>query len=126
MPPCAADDAVGWATYARDSDTVHRAMRGLSRVASARRDGHLLGLARVISDGATILHLQDVVVRPAEQRRGLGKRLVKEAFAPFESVRQKVLLTDDEPGQRAIYESLGFAETRPFDDGSLHAFAKFD
>ena len=46
-------------------------------------------------------------------------------FAPFESVRQKVLLTDDEPGQRAFYESLGFAETRDFDDGSLRAFVKF-
>jgi ribosomal protein S18 acetylase RimI-like enzyme len=118
-------DAVGWATYARDSATLHRAMQGSSRVATARRDGQLLGLARVISDGATIAYLQDVVVRPAEQRRGLGKRLVEEAFAPFESVRQKVLLTDDEPGQRAFYESLGFAETRDFDDGSLRAFVKF-
>ena len=36
------------------------------------------------------------------------------------------LLTDDEPGQRAFYESLGFAETRDFDDGSLRAFVKFD
>lgn len=37
-----------------------------------------------------------------------------------------VLLTDDEPGQRAFYESLGFAETRDFDDGSLRALVKFD
>lgn len=118
--------AVGWATYAADPETLHRAMRGSSRVATARRDGQLIGLARVISDGATIAYLQDVVVRPAQQRRGLGKRLVEEAFAPFERVRQKVLLTDDEPGQRAFYESLGFAETRDFEDGSLRAFVKFD
>ena len=118
-------DAVGWATYARDSETLHRAMRGSSRVVTARRDGHLIGLARVISDGATIAYLQDIVVRPAEQRRGLGKRLVEEAFAPFDLVRQKVLLTDDEPAQRAFYESLGFAETRDFEDGSLRAFVKF-
>lgn len=55
----------------------------------------------------------------------VSPRLVEEALAPFESVPQKVLLTDDEPGQRAFYESLGFAETRDFDDGSLRAFVKF-
>ena len=49
----------------------------------------------------------------------MGKRLVTAALAPFASVRQKVLLTDDDPGQRAFYESLGFAETHDFDDGSL-------
>jgi hypothetical protein len=41
-------------------------------------------------------------------------------------VRQKVLLTDDDPGQRAFYESLGFAETHDFDGGSLRAFVRFD
>lgn len=54
-----------------------------------------------------------------------GRLLVTEALAPFEAVRQKVLMTDDEPGQRAFYESLGFAETRDLDDGPLRAFVKF-
>ena len=53
-------------------------------------------------------------------------RLVTAALAPFASVRQKVLLTDDEPRQRAFYESLGFAEIRDLDDGSLRAFVKLD
>ena len=56
----------------------------------------------------------------------MGERLVTAALAPFASVRQKVLLTDDDPGQRAFYESLGFAETRDFDDGSLRAFVRLD
>ena len=119
-------DAVGWAAYTRDLDTLDRAVRGSSHVVTARRDGRLVGLARVLSDGATIAYLQDVVVLPDEQRGGLGRRLVEEAIAPFASARQKVLLTDDEPGQRAFYESLGFAETRDFEDGSLRAFVRFD
>ena len=119
-------DAVGWAAYTKDLETLDRAMRGSTRVVAGRRDGRLVGLARIQSDGATIAYLQDVVVHPDEQRGGLGKRLVEEAFAPFASVRQKVLLTDDEPGQRAFYESLGFAETRDFEDGSLRAFVRFD
>jgi len=33
-----------------------------------------------------------------------------------------VLLTDDETGQKAFYESLGYAQV----EGSLRAFARFD
>lgn len=116
--------AVGWVAYTNNLDALELALRGSSRVVTARRAGHLVGLARVISDGATIAYLQDIVVHPDEQRGGLGRRLVAEALRPFESVRQKVLLTDDEPGQRAFYESLGFTEIRDLDDGSLRAFVQ--
>lgn len=119
-------DAVGWVAYTRDLDTLERAVRGSTHVVTARRGGRLVGLARVVSDGATIAYLQDVLVHPEEQGSGLGQRLVTEVMAPFEQVRQKVLLTDDEPGQRAFYESLGFAEVRDLDDGSLRAFVRFD
>ncbi len=40
-------------------------------------------------------------------------------------VRQHVLLTDDEAGQRAFYESRGYAETRDFGQGTLRAFVRF-
>lgn len=118
--------AVGWSAYTRDLDALERALEGSTRVVTARRDGRLVGLARVVSDGATIAYLQDVLVLPEEQGNGVGTRLVTEALGPFAAVRQKVLLTDDEPGQRAFYESLGFAEIRDLDDGSLRAFVKLD
>ncbi|MCW2832312.1 MAG: N-acetyltransferase [Nocardioides sp.] len=105
-------DAVGWSAYTRDLDALERAMEGSARVVTARRDDRLVGLTRVVSDGVTIAYIQDILVHPDEQRSGVGRRLVTEALAPYADVRQKVLLTDDEPGQRAFYESLGFAETR--------------
>lgn len=47
------------------------------------------------------------------------------ALQPYASVRQNVLLTDDEPGQQAFYESLGYSETREFGPGTLRAFVRF-
>lgn len=44
---------------------------------------------------------------------------------PYRDVRQTVLLTDEEPGQRAFYRSLGLAETRDHGDGTLRAFVRF-
>lgn len=118
--------AVGWTTYTDDVVTLEAALAGSSHVVVARRDGRLIGLARVISDGATICYLQDVLVHPDAQRTGVGRALVLAALEPYAAVRQKVLLTDDEPDQCAFYESLGYQETRDHGAGSLRAFVRFD
>ncbi len=118
--------AVGWITYADHPDMLRAALAGSTRVVTAHRSGRLVGLARVISDGASICYLQDVLVHPDEQRRGTGRQLVLAALEPYADVRQKVLLTDDEPGQRAFYESLGYTEVHEHADGSLRAFVRFD
>jgi GNAT superfamily N-acetyltransferase len=118
-------DSVGWTVYTGDPDRLMRALAGSSTVAVAWDGGELVGIARVISDGASIVYLQDVLVRPTAQRAGLGRRLVETALSPYRDVRQKVLLTDDEPAQRAFYESIGFAESRDFGDGTLRAFVRF-
>lgn len=118
-------DAVGWTSYTHDPDVLVAAVEGSTRVVTARYGEDLLGLARVVSDGATIAYLQDVLVRPELQREGVGRALVVAALEPFAHCRQKVLLTDDEPRQRAFYTSLGFAEIREHGDGSLRAFIKF-
>lgn len=103
-------DSVGWSAYTDDPDALMMGLHHSLRVVVARIDGHLVGLARVIGDGATICYLQDVLVSPSARRQGLGQLLVQEAFAPFASVRQHVLITDEQDAQRSFYESLGFAQ----------------
>lgn len=118
--------SVGWTAYTDHPGTLAAAVAGSTHVVTARSDGRLVGLARVVSDGASICYLQDVLVHPDLRRSGVGRRLVQAVLAPYEHVRQKVLLTDDEPGQRAFYESLGYRETRDHGDGSLRAFVRLD
>ena len=102
--------SVGWSAYTRDLDALMSGLRGSIRVVVARVDRSLVGLARVVGDGATICYLQDVLVSPDARRLGVGGQLVREAFAPFSAVRQHVLITDEEHEQKAFYESLGFAQ----------------
>lgn len=118
-------ESVGWSSYTADPDTLQRAIDGSLHVVTARAGTDLVGLARVVGDGATIAYLQDVLVDPAHHCTGLGRRLVDAVFAPYQDVRQHVLLTDDEPGQRAFYEALGFSEIRDFGPGTLRAFVRF-
>jgi GNAT superfamily N-acetyltransferase len=119
-------DAVGWSAYTRAPEVLRAAVAGSSHVVAERRGGRLVGLARALSDGATICYLQDVLVRPELQRTGLGRALGRTVLDRYPTVRQKVLLTDDEPGQRTFYESLGYTEIRDYGRGTLRAFVRFD
>lgn len=106
-------DALGWSAYTRDPQRLTEAVAASLRVVTARdEDGLLVGLARVVGDGLTIVYVQDILVRPDRQRRGIGREVFSRVLAPYDDVRQKVLLTDDEPAQRAFYEAMGFTEIR--------------
>lgn len=118
-------DSVGWTAYTRDPDTLAEGVAGSLHVVTARVDGRLAGLARVVGDGATICYLQDVLVHPDHQRTGLGRRLLDAVFAPFAHVRQHVLITDGEPGQRAFYRALGFSAWGEDDLAAGRTFVRF-
>lgn len=116
-------DAVGWSAYTKDPARLASAISASFAVTTAREDGQLIGLARLVGDGLTIVYLQDILVSPQHQRRGIGRELLQQALAPYQEVRQKVLLTDDEPSQRAFYESVGFTEVGDFEP-PLRAFVQ--
>ena len=95
--------SVGLSAYASDPDSLVRAVEPSSYVVSARdSNGTLVGLARAISDDVSICYLQDILVSSDHQRSGIGKALVQRVLERYVHVRQKVLLTDDEPEQRAF------------------------
>lgn len=117
-------DAVGWSAYTQDMETLAAGVAGSSPVVTAWAGDALVGLARVVSDGHTIAYLQDVLVDPVHRRQGIASELLRRVFAPYAHVRQHVLITDAEPGQRAFYEAAGFREIR---DGRFpgRAFVRF-
>ncbi|MCV7629277.1 GNAT family N-acetyltransferase [Micrococcus luteus] len=118
-------DSVSWSAYTDDLDSLVGGLEGATALVTAWNGEELVGLARVISDGFTIAYLQDVLVHPEFQRRGIASELVERVFAPFQRVRQHVLITDAEERQRAFYESLRFREARDFPHGGLRAFVRF-
>ena len=119
-------DAVGWSAYTRRPEALRVAVAGSSFVVTARRGTRLVGFARAISDGAMDCYLQDVLVVPDQQRTGVGRALVAAVMERYSGVPRKVLLTDDEPRQRAFYESLGYSEIGDVGGGTLRAFIRFD
>ena len=118
--------SVGWTAYTDEPDTLVAAVAASHTVLCARSssDEQLVGLARTISDGRTIVYLQDVLVRPEHRRAGVGGALLDAVLSRYRHVRQLVLLTDDEPGQRRFYESRGLVEAHDVRPGALRSFVR--
>lgn len=104
--------SVNWQAYTDDPERLRAALCNSSLVRVCLIDSNLVGLIRVVSDNHTICYIQDILVRPDYQRRGIGRALVEGVLAHYADVRQVVLMTDDEERQARFYESLGFREIK--------------
>lgn len=99
---------VGWSAYTSDPQTLAKAYLGSLCTISAWDGAQLVGLIRVVGDGATILYIQDLLVLEKYQRHGIGSSLLAAMIQQFQAVRQIVLTTDDTVKTRTFYEKCGF------------------
>ncbi|MBS6947885.1 MAG: GNAT family N-acetyltransferase [Bifidobacterium scardovii] len=113
----------GWTNYTNDPGKLMRALDGSLGVISVWDGDTLVGLARVVGDGETILYVQDILLLRDYQRRGLGLRLLTEVFDRYPSVRQKVLIADGTPELRAFYVACGL---KPINELDCMAYCRFD
>lgn len=66
----------------------------------------LVGLCRVISDGLTIAYIQDILISPEFQNKGLSSHLMEDIYQQLEGIRQIVLITDATSKTIAFYKAI--------------------
>lgn len=110
-----------WTAYTKDMDNLVKAVQHSLEVITAWHEDSLIGLIRVVGDGHTILYVQDILIKKAYKRNGIGKEMVQRVLANYPNIRQIVLMTDDNEETRGFYEAIGFESC---DKGTLVAFAK--
>ena len=101
-------EAVGWTNYTSRPEALRAGYAGSLATWGAFAGDKLVGIVRVVGDGATIVFVQDLIVAPSHQRTGIGAQLMRSVMNRFSDVYQMELLTDDGSGACALYESLGF------------------
>ncbi len=95
--------SVSWTSYTQDPGKLEKAVRQSSFVVCARSaGGELLSLARAVSDDVSSCYVQDILVRPAAQRSGVGRALMTALLEHYKHVMQQVLITDDGAAQQAF------------------------
>lgn len=104
-------EAVGWTNYTARPESLRAGYAGSLAVWGAFKGDNLVGVVRVVGDGATIVFVQDLIVAPSYQRAGIGTQLMRAVINRFADVYQMELLTDDGSGACALYERLGFVRS---------------
>lgn len=102
--------SVGWTVYTHAPDVLQQGYEHSLLTLAAYEDGKLVGVIRAVGDGYTIVFVQDLLVFPDYQRKGIGTALLQEVLRRFSHVYQIELATDNTPQTVAFYKSLGFLE----------------
>lgn len=98
--------AIGWSDPALDDATLGAALDCTWNVAACSGD-RVVGIGRLLDDGALYATIWDMIVDPEYQRRGIGRAILKVMLARA-SARTIVALVAT-PAGRPLYESMGFA-----------------
>ena len=100
--------SVGWVNYTNNLEMLKNAYTHSLLTLGAYKNETLIGIIRVVGDGYSIIYIQDIIVLPENQRKGVGSLLLKEVLSQYAYVYQKILLTENQPDTVAFYKKLGF------------------
>ena len=100
--------SVGWTSYTDHPQMLERAFQGSREVLGAYAEERLIGLIRIVGDGASIVYIQDLLVHPDFQGKGIGSVLLREVMRRNAHVYQKCLVTDNSEKSIAFYQKNGF------------------
>ncbi len=101
---------VGWTAYTENMPALEQGYQNSLLILAAYENDDLLGIIRVVGDGSTIVFIQDLLVFPGKQRKGVGTALLKAVLDRYPDVRQIELTADNTPETAAFYKSSGFSE----------------
>ena len=116
--------SVGWEAYTEDMDSLMLALKNSSYVFGIYEDSQLVAVIRGLTDQVAINYIQDIIVHPKLQGRGIGSLLLQFINEKY-PVRAEVLVTDDDPGQLAYYKKNGFSNTKDLKEIPLNCFTKY-
>ena len=96
--------SIGWTSYTEQLTDLNVLLQGSRLVISAWYDNQLVGLIRTIGDGVSIEYVQDLLVLPEFQNRGIGSILLEKVKKETSHIRQFVLITDNSPENQTTVE----------------------
>ena len=102
--------SVGWTAYTDCPDALRKDCKSSMLTLADYEGNQLLGIIRTVGDGHPIVFVQDILVFPKHQRKGIGSALLQTILSRYSHVRQIQLATDNTPKTIAFYKSMGFYE----------------
>ena len=100
--------AVGWTNYTHQPQMLEQALSHSLAIYVALDSDTVVGLVRLVGDGFSSIFVQDLIVLPIYQRKGIGRALMKEALEDYKDAYQVQLVTEETERTFGFYRSMGF------------------
>ena len=113
--------SVGWTNYTDKPEMLRKSYENSLLTLGAYDGDKLVGVIRTVGDGFSVVFVQDILVFPEYQRKGIGTQLLQEIMERFSSVYQLELMTDNSPKTISFYQSVGLVKA---DDMGCCAFMR--
>ncbi|MDF3035371.1 MAG: family N-acetyltransferase [Paucimonas sp.] len=97
--------ASGWSS-ADKPEQLFLALLHSHSLVTARFDNRLVGLGNAISDGHLVVYYPHMLVHPAHQRKGIGRKMMAVMQSRYAGFHQQMLTADVDAVR--FYESIGF------------------
>ncbi|WP_027109256.1 GNAT family N-acetyltransferase [Lacticigenium naphthae] len=107
--------SVGWSSYYEHPQKLKQSFEHSLYTLAAFAENELVGLVRVVGDGVSIVYIQDLLVNPLFQHKGIGTELARQILTKYEAVTQLVLLTDLTEKTKQFYQGVGFKMVEDYD-----------
>ena len=105
---------MGWVAYTKNPNQLKKAFKNSLKVWSVWDSDELVGIARIVGDGQTIIYIQDILVLEKYQGLGICSKLIEIIMDEYKSVRQILLLTDDSTENIKFYKKNGLKEVAEY------------
>lgn len=107
-------EKVGWKKLTREQ--AQKALDNSLFTVVAIEDEKILGMGRIVGDGAVICYIQDLVIVPEAQKRGVGRIIMERLISYVRSIQiegtEMMLDLMCAKGREEFYKKMGFT-SRP-------------
>ena len=106
-------ESAGWGGSPKDQQ-IEAGLKNSLVTISAVYENQIIGMGRLVGDGFIICYIQDVIVRPEYQGKGIGKAIMKKLIAyaknnGFSDTHMTIGLFTAK-GKEGFYRKFGFVE----------------
>ncbi len=106
----------GWWKDSYDESGIKQLIKGsfCFAVVIDKKTKKVIGMGRILSDGASDGYIQDLVILPEYRKKGIGKKLTKSLIDYCKSKGITWIALVSEPNQENFYKKIGFKEMKNY------------
>lgn len=118
-------DSVGWSDV-MNFDVVETSLRNSIHCVTVKVDEQIVGMGRIVGDGAIYFYIQDIVVHPEYQKNGIGKEIMNNLveYLHTNALDKAFIGLFASEGKESFYEKYDFKDYSPNMTGMFTVITK--